>query len=264
MSRDLRRPRNASYIGSGWAVHRNETCDRQPHKHDALQLVLAPQGEALVQLRGATLRGSGLLIGSGVIHSVCGEPASPWMVYVDRDCECAEALGKLLGPDGAIRIASALERGARCLIRDVLDRRGDAEHAFDRFSAGLGGPKTGRPSDARVEKALTILAHKYRSQWPLAGLLRASGLSESHFGVLFKACTGLPLRTHVRWLRISAAVDALAEGIEDETAASAAGYSSALQFVNSFRHIFGVRPHAFATSLARDLGRAVLDNRSQP
>ena len=258
MARDLTRPNNITHFGLGWAIHHSEGCDRQPHKHDAIQLLLSPKGETLVGLRSMTIHAGGLLIGSGVRHSLSDNVPS-WMLYIDRDCECAAALSEQCAPHGAAMMGALLEKEARCFVRDVLDRRGDAERAFDRFSARLGGTRTARPSDPRVDEALSILAHNYRSPRPLAGFLRASNLSHGWFSELFKACTGLPVRTHARWLRMGAGVDALAQGTDLDSAANVAGYSSAIQFVNSFRHVFGVRPETFAESLAPDLPRAVLD-----
>src|SRR5260221_12463843 len=109
MPRDLSRPISATHFGLGWAIHRSERCDRQPHKHDAIQLLLAPRGETLVGLRSMTLHAPGLLIGSGVRHSVSDNVPS-WMLYIDRDCECAGALSEQCSPHGPAEMDAAMEK----------------------------------------------------------------------------------------------------------------------------------------------------------
>jgi len=241
--------RRITRLGLGWAVHRGKIDDRDLHSHNALQITFTDDDEFIVDLGEATAWTSTALIRSGVRHAIRYDSSTACSLFIDTDSEAAEGLVALCGDRGAISLGGPVERAARNFARRMIDGWTDGERAFENFSTLLGSPKTGRPSDPRIDRALETLVEGHRIHWPLRRLAGAAELSNSQFAALFKECTGLPVRTHARWLRFQTAIETLAKGADGMSAARAAGYSSAMQFTNAFRHVFGLSPSLFASSL---------------
>jgi AraC-like DNA-binding protein len=243
------RPRRATRLGLGWAVHRGNIDDRDLHKHSALQISFSDADELFTDLGGATVWASTVLIRSGIRHSIRQESRSACSLFIDSDSQAAAGLVALCGQRGVIALSGPIERAARNFMRRMIEGWADGERAYENFSMLLGSPKTGRPMDPRISRALESLVESHRTRWPLRALAGEAGLSTSQFAARFKECTGLPVRTHVRWLRIHSAIRTLSIGADRTSAARAAGFASAVQFSNAFRHVFGLSPALFASSL---------------
>ena len=205
----------------------------------------------MVNLGASTIWTPAVLVRSGIRHALRNDEGITCTLYIDPDCEAAVGLAKLAGPAGVISLSGSVERAARKCVRLIIASGVGAQTAFEEFSTLLGSPKTGRICDPRVSIALAALIDGHHNRWPLAGLARNAGLSPQRFAAVFRESTGLPVRTYVRWLRIQTAIGAIARGSDLTSATKAAGYSSEKQFVNYFRHFFGVLPSTFAVPLRK-------------
>jgi AraC-like DNA-binding protein len=244
-----RRPRYASHFGVGWALFRDSFDSPSSRVHHALKICLMSDPNIMVDLGESTIWTSAVLLGSGARYHIQHNKGLMCSLYLDLDCEAAAGLAKLYGNFRAISLTGAVERAARKCVRRIIDNSANAERTFEEFSMFLGGQKTARVCDPKVMVALAELVDCYRNRYPLAGLAQTAGLSPGRFATLFKASTGFPVRTYVRWLRTQTAVRALAMGADQASAAKAAGYSSPLLFARSFRLLFGVSPSVFAATL---------------
>ncbi len=239
-------PRSTFRVGLGWAVCHGSILEERRHRHAAWQINMTREKKLAVDLGDSTIWGSVVVIRSGVRHALHHDGGRITTVFVDPDLEAARGLAKLCGASGATSMADEIALALRKFVHGVLRADTDTQQAFDKFGGNLGGPKTARPVDPRVVAALAALAENYRTQWPLTGLAKAAELSTSQLGALFRTCTGMPVRTHVRWLRIRAALTVLTPGGDITSAAGAAGYSNAQCLVSSFQRVFGVSPMVFS------------------
>ena len=243
--------KNISDLGLGWGLHCAHLNDKASYVHHALKICIARDSNIMVDLGESTIWTTAVLVRSGVRHALRNNEGMTCSLFIDPDCEAAAGLAKLAGTTGVISLSEPVERAARKCVRVMIASGVDAQRAFEEFSTLLGRPKTGRICDPRVSVALATLIDGHHNRWPLAGLAQTAGLSPQRFAAVFRESTGLPVRTYVRWLRIQTAVGAIARGSDLTSATKTAGYSSEKQFVNYFRHFFGVLPSAFAMSLRK-------------
>jgi AraC-like DNA-binding protein len=110
---------------------------------------------------------------------------------------------------------------------------------------GLAAPV---PSDDRITDALRRMRDEPAAAHDLDNVAAAAGLSPSRFQHLFKEQTGVPFRRYRIWMRMGAAVRAIAAGNTLTEAALAAGFSSSAHFSAAFREMFGLSPSQLAHS----------------
>ncbi len=245
-----KKPRRATRIELGWALHRGLIDDAKLHAHDALQISFTRDKKIGVDLGDSTIWASTVLIHRGIRHAIhCPSGTTPTTLFLDPDTETASGLAARAGGRSVVRLTGVVEIAARKLMQGRYDNDESVALAFDEFSCLFRRTKAGRPGDPRVRAALATLVEGHRRKWPLAGLAETAGLSIPQFAGLFRKCTGLPVRTHVRWLRFQTAIRSLARHGDLSSAAEDAGYLSALQFTYAFRRTFNLSPSVFASTL---------------
>jgi AraC family transcriptional regulator len=93
----------------------------------------------------------------------------------------------------------------------------------------------------------------------LSTLARSHGVSGAHLARVFRECTGVPIHRHLLRLRLSLALERLAErNVNIGTLAIDLGFSSHSHFSSSFRDAYGVSPRAANRVLSTVNGRARL------
>jgi len=112
-----------------------------------------------------------------------------------------------------------------------------------------------KQGDERVRRGIQRLVSDPAADHSLAALAADANLSESRYLHLFKQATGVPLRRYRQWIRMGAAVRAMARGQSLTEAALDAGFSSSSHFSAAFREMFGMAPSALA-GLGLRYGRA--------
>jgi AraC family transcriptional regulator len=152
------------------------------------------------------------------------------------------------GPDPLDPLA--IEVTALQLVADVL------EAAFARH----GLPRRRRDgTDAdhadRAEAAKGYLAGPLADRVTLDDVARAVHASPFHLARVFRQRAGVPIHRYLTRLRLRAAIERLAGGVEDLTAlALESGFSSHSHFTDAFRREFGRTP----SDVRRDLSRRTL------
>jgi AraC-like DNA-binding protein len=241
--------RRIARVGTGWAVYQGDVGDESLHAHRAVQVCIARETHVIVDLGENTICASSAVIKCGERHALRRETGIASVLYVDPDGPVAIGLNALCRDQGAVALDRAIERAARKLIKRLLNPKEDSQQALDDMARVLErAPKT-RIHDVRAAAALALITADPGADWPLSHLSRTIGLSSSRLAKAVKAISGLPIRAHIRWLRIQSAVREAAGGAGLTAAAQLGGFSTAEQFSYSFREMFGMPPSAFISCL---------------
>lgn len=251
-SQQTKRPRRVTRIGLGWAIHRGLVDEGKLHSHDALQICCTRENKLGVNLGDATMWATTILIHRGVRHAVLCPAENPTTLFLDPDSEIARELAAMAKGRTVIRLTGKVETLVRSFALSLYEDDDRVQNMYEEFASLFETPRSERPRDQRVQAALATLVEGHRQKWPLTGLAKTAGMSNSQFAHLFRKCTGLPVRTHIRWLRFQTAIQSLARDDDLTAAALSAGYSDGLQFKHAFRRVFGLSPTVFAS--ARQLG----------
>jgi AraC-like DNA-binding protein len=109
--------------------------------------------------------------------------------------------------------------------------------------------KHGSAHSAAIEKAVShVLAH-YDRPVSIEELAHLSGLSSSHFRLMFKRITGMTSVQFQHYIRINKAKDLLLSGECNVTeAAMAVGFQDIYYFSRLFKKMTGVSPSGFIRS----------------
>ncbi|MEV0353737.1 helix-turn-helix domain-containing protein [Nonomuraea sp. NPDC050680] len=108
------------------------------------------------------------------------------------------------------------------------------------------------PGDARVHRALALIAAEPGAPHSVASLARAVALSPSRFAHLFTAETGHPPMRAVRRARIRHAARLLeVTDMDVGQVAAASGFVSPFHFSRAFSHEYGMAPRDFRSRLRR-------------
>jgi AraC family transcriptional regulator len=102
-----------------------------------------------------------------------------------------------------------------------------------------------------VERARAVLAEHPDGRLSLAALAATVGCSPFHLARTFRASTGTSVHQYQLRLRLSLALDRLADGADDLSAlALDLGFASHSHFTTVFRRTFGTTPSAFRRALS--------------
>lgn len=136
--------------------------------------------------------------------------------------------------------AIAIEEGIVAIIAAVLACFGDTA------AENESGDGRERAQDARRVAAMTeYLAENFARRINLNDIGDAIGCSSWHAARLFRRVNGIPIHQYLKRLRLSYALDAIANGCEDLTRlAFEAGFSSHSHLTAAFRSEYGMQPRA--------------------
>jgi AraC family transcriptional regulator len=98
---------------------------------------------------------------------------------------------------------------------------------------------------SHVELAEAIrrwLSLRYADRLTLAAIARAHGVSVFHLARVFRRATGRSIHAYRTELRLRAALERLADGVDVSTVAFDLGFSSHSHFTSAFRRAFGITP----------------------
>ncbi|SDU66877.1 AraC-type DNA-binding protein [Pseudomonas mandelii] len=93
--------------------------------------------------------------------------------------------------------------------------------------------------DPRLTKVTATLREGQMGREVMAALVHLSPTRFSHW---FVEQTGVPLRSYVKWLRLTQALQHMAQGGRLTEAAHAAGFSDSAHFSRTFRMLLGIDP----------------------
>ena len=145
---------------------------------------------------------------------------------------------QLNAEEGAIRLLQALSAG----------------FADGRWSTGAIGPRQRR----RVDQVRALLASAPAARWDLTSVALAVSCSPYHLARQFRAIAGETIARYLLRLRLSLALDRLADDESDLSAlAFELGFASHSHFTARFRMVFGITPAAARETMTAGRLRAL-------
>lgn len=134
-----------------------------------------------------------------------------------------------------------VEETALCILARVVTNAAQARGT----SAAPPSPASGFRHRDLTEAAKAFLLRGFREALSLEDVARESGTSVFHLSRVFRRQTGTTLHAYQAHLRLTAALEAVADPEADLTeVALDLGYSSHSHFTAAFRKAFGVTPSA--------------------
>jgi AraC-like DNA-binding protein len=218
-----------------------------PHRHAAVVLVAALEGEVRVRLSPAKRwqRCGSVLIPAGLMHELdlrdhltavfYNDPHRPYYPLMSAR-ERLDPLFDPLASTGTVEALATLHAGPSAI--GLADRR-RIEHEL---STALGRYERMPVLDPRVSDAIAQMQADLTANLPLPRMAEAAGISASRLQHLFQAETGVPLRRFRLWIRFRRALERIGAGTSLTTAAFDAGFASSTHFSHAFKAMFGVSP----------------------
>jgi AraC-like DNA-binding protein len=229
------------------------------HRHHAMHLVVALQGEIRVHSPGADEQVTfGMLSAPNCYHGVDTTGAEVLVIFFAPESQPGASLRSAV--TGSMKL---LDDETRNWFRSAPSHAELTQPAGQAWLvemvARLGGEHTTpRVMDRRVLRALQFAREALPEQESsLKELALQVGLSPSRLMHIFTRSTGLPLRPYLRWLKLQKAVISIATGSSITQAALDAGFADSAHLSRVFREGFGMRPTDLAAPLrdgARDVG----------
>ena len=228
--------RGKATLGDGWATFFGQSGDNAPHQHLAVQMVIACDTVASVQLAGQEIVMSPvILIAPNVEHRLL--PGEVLLIYLDPESTVGSALSQrcaagVLALDSAVRdhlVDASGHENNRALIHAI------ANH----FGVEVRELVTDAPKD-RVERLLADLKHRRELPQSLSQLAIEASLSPSRLRHRIAQIVGMPYRPYVRWLRLQRALKLTITGNSLTEAAHAAGFADAAHLARTMRRHFGI------------------------
>lgn len=212
--------------------------DNQRHRHHALQVVWAVEGEAMVEWSQGQKMASILLIDSHEPHAL--ELNQGLVCLIEAQSRMAQALRSRWLNDQTVASAPlsvispiALHNMEPLLQQLVAESTDEDQQAK-------------RELDPRVSCVLQWLdemeAHRRWNEVSLQKALQKVHLSQSRFLHLFSQELGTPWRSYLIWRRALVAVTIASAGLPLTRAAHEAGYSDSAHLSRQFKDLFGYSP----------------------
>jgi len=217
-----------------------------PHRHHAIQIVLALDGEMAVCGRDNRWRtGGGFIIGPDVVHSYDGRNAYGAMVFVDPESTEGIWLGASLEagitavPAPRVAACTGELRRFREQPLEGMEVGALIRHCVSALSAGA---PPARRLDPRVTKVLRQIQRSDDLRVSLESAAATAFLSPSRFAHLFKQQLGLPFRRYLLWRKLTRAMLVIGREGTATAAAHAADFADAAHLTRTFSQMFGIPP----------------------
>lgn len=228
--------RGKATLGDGWATFYGHSGDNAPHRHLAVQVVIACDTVARIQLTGQKIITSAvILIAPNVEHKLLsGEVV---LIYLAPESALGNALAQRC-TTGTL----ALDAAVRNRLVAACDRENDYSliHAIaNYFGVEIRKCGTEAPKD-RVERLVADLEHRHELPESLGQLAVEASLSPSRLRHRIAQIVGMPYRPYLRWLRLQRALKLTIGGNSLTEAAHAAGFSDAAHLARTMRRHFGI------------------------
>jgi AraC-like DNA-binding protein len=221
-----------AWVGPGIGIFLGHAAHQDRHHHQAHQIALGIDAALTVETPQGRLSGMAIFIPAGLQHRLtAGRVLS---IYLDTLSDEARALPVTeaaqpmeIAPSKVAAMTEALNGPGmphaqmRARVRQMLQ---------------LAEPPA---ADPRVARIIAALQEGHRGRETLAALAHLSPTRFSHW---FVEQTGVPLRSYVKWLRLTQSLQHLARGGRLTEAAHAAGFADSAHFSRTFRTLLGLDP----------------------
>jgi AraC-like DNA-binding protein len=236
---DLRLWSGRLRLWPGRALWVGQAADTAPHAHHAVQVCVGLDGDFGLRrsARQPWRRYRAALVAADQPHQLAAGATRLALLYLDPESDAARALG-----DAAA-------------VTPLDDLQPPNESNLDRLAAALLDqllPPGARPrprGDARLPALLERLRAGRHRDDDAPALAASVHLSPGRLAQVFRAATGVSLRSYRLWLRLLDAVTALAGGASLTSAAHAAGFADSAHLSRTFRRMFGIAPSAWSRGL---------------
>ncbi len=202
----------------------------------------AAAGEALRE--GRLRRTRSLFVPAGTLHQLdCGATHMAFL-YVDAlSLDSSTLQASMTDRDGPLLFGLRHEAAALAVLQRAAQEAAPRRNTREELLAVLGMDRA-RFGDERVRRSLAMLTADPAGRHSMQALAASVNLSPSRYLHLFKQTTGVPLRRYRLWVRMGAAVRAMARGGSLTEAALEGGFASSAHFSTVFRQMFGLAPSA--------------------
>jgi AraC-like DNA-binding protein len=222
-----------AWVGPGIGFFLGHAAHQDWHHHQAHQIAVGLDAAITVETPlGAQSGAAAILIPAGLKHRLsAGHVLS---IYLDVLSDEA----RTLRVSGAARLMEILPADVAATIEALSTSGHSAAQLRTQVRQLLRLPDP--PSrDPRLTKIIAALREGQVEREAMAALVHLSPTRFSHW---FVEQTGLPLRSYVKWLRLTQALQHLAKGGWMTEAAHAAGFSDSAHFSRTFRALLGIDP----------------------
>lgn len=214
------------------------------HRHPNLHLLLqrAQHLEVTLGSNHQPVQAAGLLTPPHYPHGVAAQGQDCILLFIDPTCYSGRSLRAVLA--NTPRLISDAERDAWLADLPPTPSPTALAQWARAMLARLGAkqPPT-KPLHPKVYKTLRLLDQLPLSPAPtLVELAKQARISPSRLMHIFTADTGTPLRTYLRWLRMTRACGALLQGSTLSDAALTGGFSDAAHMSRTFKAMYGLSP----------------------
>lgn len=209
-----------------------------------MHLILALEGELVVEVDGKQRRAAGVVTAADVPHAIDATGTQVLLVFLDPESAVGASLQTTFAPP--VRLLTPAEREA--LRVDPLEVMLEDGVAWARRAVTvLGG--TSLPPVRRVHPKVRKLLRHLQTVSPdspqsLEALAKVVGLSPGRLMHAFTESIGIALRPYLVWLKLQRAAVAIVSGESLGSAAQSAGFSDSAHMSRTFRQMFGVTPSA--------------------
>lgn len=207
------------------------------HSHSACHIIIGLEGDMKVSVNGESAVCRGVILPSGVDHTVDGF-GRPLLVFMfDITSKVSEQLTdfKVLKKQKTERIISAWQSWESEKNEDAY------EDFFAEVMAVLSIREMGsRVSDERIIAAMHFVKEHLYDDVTVKDAAEAAFLSESRFSHLFREETGIAFSGYLVIQKVFCAYMRIAEGASITEASVAAGFSTPSHFATVNKKMFGI------------------------
>ena len=221
--------------------------DASEHSHHAVQLAIGLSGEFDLWIRGKNRKCRTAVIASDQPHRFAGGDGLQAIILVEQEYNIAQTItDSHCNNRGSAEFDPALVLKEIEILRKLLDRPPDCQRSKEACDAILkslsGDGMVSYFKDPRIDSAITLMRQLPDHKAPIHVIAEEVGLSESRLIHLFKEQVGIPIRRHLLWLRLVAAIEQALEGVSLTTAAHNAGFADSAHLSRTFKQTFGITP----------------------
>ena len=203
----------ALVLGLNFALLQGQAAATRAHAHYAHQVLVAVDGDWVIETAAGIQRGQRLLLPSFQAHALIAAPAHGCTLWLEP---CHVDLTHL-----------------RSQLGDLPGHPQALLSCVDRLVARA-------PLDRRLQTALAALDARLPDRVTAADIAHAAHLSESQMHRRFRQDLAVSLRGLVLWRRLRVAMVCVMEGQTLTASAHSAGFADLAHFSRSIRRMFGV------------------------